>query len=895
MLSTGHGLSHSCSFINWFQKNVQNNKYKNVEDFREKKSRPLTFKEYMQVVCNKTLFLQSEDIAVAPSDSLESVSSVTSQVLTFVDSSEGDIQDEGFSQNAIAKADGSANTNLGQFLSRPTLIDSRVWTTASLNGVLGAVVLPWSAYLSNAIIKNKLNNYAFLRAKLCIKILINSTPFHFGLMRAAYEPSVGFRTSKIRTNTVSPNPLIVPYSQLPGVWIHPADNSGGTLKVPFFLHTSWLNLKNLVDCNNMGTLTYYIAAPLQVATTTGSTSITIDTFAWLEDVELNGSTNELTLQSKDEYDGPISKVASTVATVMGMLERVPVIGPYAKASAIGAGAMAEVAGHFGYTNIPNISDISGIVPMVGPHLATSEISVPYQKLTLDPKQELSLDPSLHGVGNTDELAIKSIVQRESALTMLGWATTDTVGTVIFNARVNPAALFSSVQILDAGLVNRADRVYHTPLSYVGQLFQHWRGDIIFDFEVVCTKFHKGRLKISWDPLSGQGIAALPENTVYTTILDIGETNVASICVPYHSEYAWLRTRGTGAAGWTPGTNLVYTNRFDNGMLLLSVLTPLMSPDAPENISVKVTVRAANNFEYANPRSFLGDSITSQPPSTFTVQAKDEVDISPQITTFGDYNTPHIQRYALNHGERIVSLRPLMHRMSLYDVSTPFTNAATRFVNFEKSYARLPPMYGYDSTGKSTANKILAGAGTAPFNYVPTHPLTYISIMFGAYRGSVNYVANVSTDLTPAVSQILVQRLSSTTDGAFKGGLVSSSQNTGANASNTTRFLNFVSPPSLGGAVLANTMTNGSIMWNNPNYSACNFAYADATYSIDGNTFDQTDRAGCRLDILLKQSTANSVTDYATISTYAGSGPDFTCLWWLCCPTIDYYVSLPTAP
>ena len=44
--------------------------------------------------------------------------------------------------------------------------------------------------------------------------------------------------------------------------------------------------------------------------------------------------------------------------------------------------------------------------------------------------------------------------------------------------------------------------------------------------------------------------------------------------------------------------------------------------------------------------------------------------------------------------------------------------------------------------------------------------------------------------------------------------------------------------------------------------------------------------------MIKQPTAGTA-EYATISSYVGTGPDFQCLWFLCCPTIDYGIAYPT--
>jgi len=841
----------------------------------------------------ETYQIQSDDVQ----DTQVGYGGETVEVVTFIDNSSGQIEDIPREHSELASSGATQHTSLGDFLRRPTKIDTRTWTTATSTGVLGTVLQPWFDFLNNPVIRDKLNNFAFIRGTLCLKVIVNATPFHYGLMRVAYEPNVnaagtGDRVSKIRTNPTSALPLITPYSQLPGVWVVPADDSGGELRIPFFRHTNWLPLKNASSLQTMGTLTYYTAFPLSVATTSGSTSITVTTFAWLEDVELSGSTAELTLQARDEYSGPVSAPARAVATAANALSSLPVIGKFAKATSIGAGALASVASLFGFTNTPVIDNVHAVVPVAGIHLASSEIGTPVQKLSLDPKQELSIDPTMHGLSSCDEMSIDYIAKKKSTLVMDGWSTTDGVGTVIFNARVSPM-LFGRVEILDGGAVVRANRVYHTSLSYLGMMFQHWRGDIVFEIEVVCTKFHKGRLKIAWDPIGSGGTVALDENTVYTTILDIGENNKATIRVPYHQAYGWLRTRGVTADNWSPGNAMPTNAETDNGLMMISVLTPLMSPVTPQNVGVKISVYSAD-VEFANPRSALGDSSTSAPPSFFAIQAKDVVDVEASSVSFGDKGVQHAERYALNFGERVASLRTLLHRYSLYDTTSVPPDAATRTAIFRKSYSRHPPMFGFDPNGWTNLNKALT-AGTAFGTVSPTHPITYVEMMYGASTGSVNFIVNPSVDLYPYLGDVRIQRITDSSRSGERNGGIVGSINTGTTQGQYNRFLNMtvVSGATAGGA-LTNTQTNACVNFNYPMMTGTNFNYTDPTKYQTGNGADQSNRECVVLEAYIKQATASTVTTMATFTTYAATGVDFNCLWWLCCPTLDYYVAIPTA-
>lgn len=894
------GLSSPDALTNVFQKINNDKNSKRVEEITKNIS-PLGQLRFAAPESNKNqhtqLEVQSGDVEVAGSVDSIVGHTETHEVLTFSEQNSGILERVHYAPSSIADAGATENTSLMKYLSRPTRIGAAQWDTTQVSGVTLLGLNPWHQFLSDPIILNKLRNYAFIRATLCMKFVISATPFHFGLVRFAYEPNVSFtggdRTSKIRTGTGTG--YLVPYSQLPGTWIYPADNTGGEIRVPYFRHTNWLPLGVAADAQNMGRFTGKVVVPLQLATSSGSAVVTVEAFAWLEDVQLCGSTNELVLQARDEYDGPISAPATAIARMASYMSEAPFIGRFARATEVGAGAIASIAGMFGYTNVPNISTVNAVVPIANPHLSTSEISIPFQKLTLDPKQELSIDPSLIGLSGEDEMSISNIITRKSYLTQALWSTGGVSGDVLFNANVSPA-LFVSEDIQIAA-VTKSQRVYHTPMSYVGALFTQWRGDIIFEIDVICTKFHKGRLQISWDPVCTTGSIQLPQNGVYTNILDIGVNNKAVFRVPYHQAREWLRLRGVARTNWNTGGNLPASQSFDNGLLQISILNPLMSPVSPQNVSIIVSVYAADNLEFANPCNTLADNFAAAPPSFFAVQSADVADIMAQEETLGDVGSMHPNRYALNFGECIKSLRTLAHRMSIYDTTAVGSSNSTKYVLHVKSYTRLPPSFGYDPNGKSLANKILNTPGTAAFNYTPTHPMTWISEMYGAMRGSVNYAINMSQDLNPYIGDIRVQRMTDDSLTNYRRGVILSTQNTGATGSESARYLLSLGTTSFAtaGAAFTNTQTNGAISWNTPHMTGANFTYPDTTYANTGNASDDTNAECTLLQVVFKQTAAAQfVTDTATYVTYAGAGPDWHCVWWLCCPTVDYYVTIPTS-
>jgi len=821
-----------------------------------------------------------------------------SQTVDFIDNAGGEYVDMPVSDNTVARVDNTDDLGLGSFLARPTLIDTTTWATTDSIGVL-KTFQPWYLFLSNTAIRKKIDNYAFLRGNLHIKVVINASPFQYGALRLCYSPLLGFVSDKIRTNPTSSIPLLTPYSQQPGFYVYPQANSGGELVCRFFLHKNWLDITSASEVQNMGTINHLVYKTLAVAVAGGTSSVTVRTYAWMTDVELMASTSKLSLQANDEYGvGPVSQPASAISSVASMLTNVPVIGRFARATEIGAGALSKIATLFGYTNVPVITDVSPLHPMNAPMLASAHIGTPIQKLTLDPKQELSIDPSPHGIGSADELALSYLRNKESFYGSTSWSTSDVIGTQIFNTRISPS-LWQQVDVNNTLAAPVGKRVYHTPISYVGAMFKHWRGDIKIRVKVVCTKFHKGRLKISYDPRNDISASDPGENTVYTEILDIGERDDVEFTIPYHQDLGWLKHDQTIQDNWTPGNALAPRPGIDNGTITVRVLNALTAP-ATSTINLLFYVRGGDNFEYANPSGHIGPDNSNFVPSFFALQANDVTNITPDKIVIGNQSMTLPERYGLNFGECVGSLRNLLHRAHVFE-TTPMPSATAGFFNIvRKAYKRMPYTPGYDPAWTATsANNVVAAAGNNPFIFNTMPHIAYVSGMFLGYRGSVNYIVTPSTDLYGALDDFRAVRATDPNAAPTAQRYINVVANTGYAPTTSLKasYLNrnYYYRDGLAGMGITATRTCGSLMFNFPDYNNFNFSLVDPTIYTAGSSTDGTDVQTVVLQMLLKRVAAvdPNTSLASSLQSEVSAGPDFTCLHFLCCPTLDFSTAEPT--
>jgi hypothetical protein len=823
--------------------------------------------------------LQSEDVQT----------SETTPNTVFVDQDVGPMVMVSNEDRSVAEADGTKDLSLTDFLSRPVTINTFLW---QVTDPIGSDISfnPWSLYMNDPAVKKKLDNYAFMRAKMHIKVLISASPFQFGMKRLCYSPLENLVGNKIRTTSGSEEVVRIPFSQQPGFDIYPQDNSGGEMELPFFYHRNWLNITSAVDVATMGVLRLVTFAQLDTAIASATNTVTIRTVAWLSDVELMGSTRSLALQADEYGNGSISKPATAISTYAGMLTDIPYIGSFARATQIGAKAVSRIATLFGYTNPPNIQNVMPIYQMSAPHLATTEISVPFQKLALDPKTELSIDPKPFGLDSHDELSINYLKKKESFFGDFLWNTTGTASTLLFNMRVSP------VLRANLNISNFARRTYDTPLSYMSNMFKNWRGGLKVRMKIICTKYHKGRLLVQWDPVAniGSTIASLSE--VYNHIIDIGETKDVTFEIPYHSTFAWCEVdKNATATNFTNSGNLSNSMGRYNGTLSVRIYNRLEAP-VTSTIRVLVYISGADDFEFNNPTEqiSIGDlGVNCPTPSFFELQSEET-----SRFVFGDKTTPSPNRYDMNFGEAVVSLRKLMRRTQIMD-TVPLPDATVSAFNiYRKGLLRIPYSPGFLGVAWPTIANTYLAPGTSPYAFNTMHMIPYINGMFLGNRGGINYTVTVSS---PIVRTDDIRCVRATTPGTvtFTNRVILKDTSVAGSASLSTKvnLLNIsnLSRDGLAGLTVSSTSVSPTVQFTLPDYNRNNFAFNNPAHYVTGSSADDSISQAALITIIAPNTTGSDEVGYATIQTAAGIGSDYTCLYFICCPTLDNIINDPVAP
>lgn len=802
---------------------------------------------------------------------------ITQETTQFIDESTG--LKVGVDEQIVRETltDQTQNLDLVRFLSRPVRIAQFTWNESDAVGTTHTYN-PWQLFFNDARIKYKVNNFAFIQCKLKLKVLINASPFYYGAMIGSYIPNPGLTPSTIQNDTGTR--YFIPLSQRPHMWIYAQGSKADEMTLPFFYHRNWLNIQSSADLANMGLIDFVNYTTLQSANGVTGVGVSVQVYAWAEDVQLSGPSVGLAMQGDDEYgQGAVSGPASAVARGARWFENIPVIGRFATATRIGAGAIGAIASLFGFTNVPVIADHQPYRPVAFPQLASTEIGHPVEKLTVDAKNELTVDPVVLGLPNDDELAIKHICMKESYLTTASWKTSNSVDDILFSSNVTPT-MFDN----DGATQSKA---YQIPMCWIAQLFRHWRGDIIFRFKFVASPYHKGRIRISYDPTSDIITDAISQTVVSTTIIDLGEETDYEIRIPYQQATAFQGVRtglSTSSIGWSTSLTPPFshqTNR-DNGMITLRVQTVLTAPEATSNVPILVFVRAAENIEFANPGE-VSDT------SYFQVQG-DAVYGDPKTIIAGTAaSRPLEERYLVNFGERIVSLRQLLRRQSLVSVDMMPLNSTDYHQIYTQRFTKYPPCYGYDPNGTDSAFGLVAPASTFKYNFVNVIPWNYIAPAFVGQRGSIQYTFNV--DSVVPLNHARVYRQPNFTGNNFNN---SSTQAIRGTNSSIKRFYKVRCPAGASGHAITNQITNAGLVVQCPNYSQYRYMTTKPGAFTAPSIADNGDLDAYVLELATTPSTQPVVNAVAKIWKYAGIGTDYGLYFFLNVPTVWIYSVVPNS-
>ena len=543
---------------------------------------------------------------------------ITHQTMRFRDQYAGHTNDVESYVDPTRKLQDKDDVPLAEFFARPVKVFESQWNT---NGTLSVEFNPWRNFLTNKRVQNRIANFKLLRCDLRMKVVVNGNGFQYGRAIVAYWPLSGFDQLSLHTSL---DPIdLTQTSQLPHIFVDPTTSTGGEMKIPFFWHENYFDITRSswggdLGLPNAGTVLFRTLNPLKHANGADD-KVTVSFFIWAENVQLAipTSVDSATLipQSGQEIEeantkGMVSGPATVISKYAGIAAGYAPIAPYAMATSKVAGAIASAAKIMGYSRPANTKNPEPFRPTPISQLATTTTPDTSLKMTVDDKQELTIDPRVSGVGSHDPLIIRDIAKREAYLTQFTWPVGDGPTTLLWNARVNPCLWQEDAN----------GAIVLPPCAIAALPFRYWNGSMKFRFQVVCSTFHKGRLEIRFDPTFVENTTFNEYNINYIEVIDIAETQDFTIEVTNSQPFSLLRHLDPGIDSVTEGystTDYASTlNGLCNGVISVRVLNELTIPNSSINndISINVFVSAGDDFEVFVPEDNFQRFVFFQPQS-----------------------------------------------------------------------------------------------------------------------------------------------------------------------------------------------------------------------------------------------------------------------------------------
>jgi hypothetical protein len=339
-----------------------------------------------------------------------------------------------------------------------------------------------------------------------------------------------------------------------------------------------------------------------------------------------------------------------------------------KASEFAANSVATLAAHMGWSKPILDSPVQSVKNEPFQCAANTMVGERAHKLTLDPHQELTVDPSVVSV-KEDEMTISSLCRRECYLTTFKIQTSDPIMTPVITMAVHP-------RIVEPITLESNDYVQPSPMAFVASQFVYWHGDITYRFDVVKSSFHRGKFAIIWEPNIAQRAiinGSLDLNKQYVYIVDLQEVEEFEVTVKWNGPQAWFEVPNGFSSKRSinifPVDTTFYTRQC-NGYIMVVPITDLQAPE-DKSVHVNVFIKS-NNMRFAVPNA-------NNMWSNMVTESGSEC-VSIDINTAGSSDSG-ISEY--HFGEECVTMRSIFKRyrthLAMSGEVTSAVNGIIRFV------------------------------------------------------------------------------------------------------------------------------------------------------------------------------------------------------------------------
>lgn len=556
-------------------------------------------------------------------DSDPAATSTSQEITTFIDDSA--IQEASVPEltnpqgSVIAPASESRNHTIEDILSRPVKITQQSWTTSQLQDTdIYSVAFPDAIVNASELIKDKLQNFTYLRADVCVRVIVNASTFQQGKLLAYFAPF-----SRVVGNRATLNEFLSAKTTFPHLVLDAATGNSGVLRIPFVSPYTHYNLTTVQG--DMGSFRITVLNQLQTLT-----NCDVTVFAWFENIDLGVptaranftplfSSSSLSQKERDMIKllvdrkyirvrknkinelstltgGYISEIAEDVeksskGLVTATLEHLggfaagakelPIIGGVFKPVQWIANAASRVSAALGFCKPTSLVTQTKFqnVPAFG-YTHTDGLD---QSTTLGCFQDNQIQQRGDLFGSkVDEMSLSFICSHSNWIHTFAWPAAATATTNLLEFAVHP------------GLSSISDLLIRpTILGFASAPFNYWRGGLTYKIQVAKTAYHSGRIRIAFVP---SGVLAQPYNldTCYSWVLDLRTSDQIEFTIPYISNTQYKSVLLAPVDG-VPNTDS------STGVLKIEVLNSLRAPDTvAQTVDVNIWIKGADDYQLAIP-------------------------------------------------------------------------------------------------------------------------------------------------------------------------------------------------------------------------------------------------------------------------------------------------------
>lgn len=476
--------------------------------------------------------------------------------------------------------------SLTQILSRPIILKQGTWASSSTRGdVLAYMKFPQDLFgnYSGAAFQvtqnlNKVDGFVALKARVRIRVEVNSQPFQAGVLMMHYIPYADYMNSHTQWISTSTSANTTAASGCAHVLMNLANTTSMEFVTPYISPYLFFNLAT--GQGSFGHVAVSVASPLASA---ASSSASYTIWANFEDVQLRYPTDAPTTTQYAQVGAEIAnrtRRGAISGAVGGVGRAISDVLPY-----VGLGWLSSPARMLSNTAEHVLNILGFSKPTVeAPNTIVKSSPTRYMlnadgadtshKLGLCANNELATISGWAGTDH-DEMRLDYIVSRPNYCRAFEWKTTDNADDSIFSMPVSPLWT-QSTSARSANNYARETRL--TQVAKVASLFGLWRGTMVYTFHVAKTQFHSGRLRVSFRPYVYDVTKATDSKFInmpayaYTEEIDLSAGTTFTFKVPFVSVRPWMHTQ------YDLDTTIVSGDARNcaTGTVQVSVINPLMA-------------------------------------------------------------------------------------------------------------------------------------------------------------------------------------------------------------------------------------------------------------------------------------------------------------------------------